>query len=93
MSDTSIFNSFKPMALILKEQNGDLVLEQETIKLCSHFSIHEKAQKRLAVIRTIFSRAPLNLGNKQASILEYLPTLRSICRSEKIKEQGKTKRR
>ncbi|XP_035198447.1 ATPase family AAA domain-containing protein 5 isoform X2 [Oxyura jamaicensis] len=56
-------------------------------------SIHEKAQKRLAVIRTIFSRAPLNLGNKQASILEYLPTLRSICRSEKIKEQGKTKRR
>ncbi|XP_042689029.1 ATPase family AAA domain-containing protein 5 isoform X1 [Centrocercus urophasianus] len=56
-------------------------------------SIHKKAQKRLAVIRTVFSRAPLNLGNKQASILEYLPTLRSICRSEKLKEQGKTKRR
>lgn len=56
-------------------------------------SIHKKAQKRLAVIRTVFSRTPLNLGNKQASILEYLPTLRSICRSEKLKEQGKTKRR
>ncbi|NWS68083.1 ATAD5 protein, partial [Crotophaga sulcirostris] len=56
-------------------------------------SIHEKAEKRLAVIRTTFSRSPLNLGNKQASILEYLPTLRSICRSEKLKEQGKTKRR
>ncbi|NXJ90162.1 ATAD5 protein, partial [Corythaixoides concolor] len=56
-------------------------------------SIHKKAQKRLAVIRTAFSRSPLNLGNKQASILEYLPTLRSICRSEKLKEQGKTKRR
>ncbi|NWW43008.1 ATAD5 protein, partial [Pedionomus torquatus] len=56
-------------------------------------SIHEKAQKRLAVIRSIFSRSPLNLGNKQASILEYLPTLRSICRSQKLKEQGKTKRR
>ncbi|NWR66313.1 ATAD5 protein, partial [Bucorvus abyssinicus] len=56
-------------------------------------SIHDKAQKRLAVIRTVFSRSPLNLGNKQASILEYLPTLRSICRSEKLKEQGKTKRR
>ncbi|XP_072737286.1 ATPase family AAA domain-containing protein 5 isoform X1 [Ciconia boyciana] len=55
-------------------------------------SIHKKAQKRLAVIRTVFSRSPLNLGNKQASILEYLPTLRSICRSEKLKEQGKTKR-
>nr|XP_009936721.1 PREDICTED: ATPase family AAA domain-containing protein 5 [Opisthocomus hoazin] len=56
-------------------------------------SIHKKAQKRLAVIRTVFSRSPLNLGNKQASILEYLPTLRSICRSEKLKEQEKTKRR
>ncbi|NXC37996.1 ATAD5 protein, partial [Penelope pileata] len=56
-------------------------------------SIHKKAQKRLAVVRTVFSRTPLNLGNKQASILEYLPTLRSICRSEKLKEQGKTKRR
>ncbi|NXK32959.1 ATAD5 protein, partial [Piprites chloris] len=56
-------------------------------------SIHKKAHKRLAVIRTVFSRSPLNLGNKQASILEYLPTLRSICRSEKLKEQGKTKRR
>ncbi|NXW01056.1 ATAD5 protein, partial [Fregetta grallaria] len=56
-------------------------------------SIHKKAQKRLTVIRTVFSRSPLNLGNKQASILEYLPTLRSICRSEKLKEQGKTKRR
>ncbi|XP_065549987.1 ATPase family AAA domain-containing protein 5 isoform X2 [Lathamus discolor] len=56
-------------------------------------SIHRKAEKRLAVIRTVFSRSPLNLGNKQASILEYLPTLRSICRSERLKEQGKTKRR
>ncbi|XP_062447586.1 ATPase family AAA domain-containing protein 5 [Rhea pennata] len=56
-------------------------------------SIHKKAQKRLAVIRTVFSRTPLNLGNKQASIVEYLPTLRNICRSEKLKEQGKTKRR
>ncbi|NXJ75886.1 ATAD5 protein, partial [Trogon melanurus] len=56
-------------------------------------SIHIKAQKRLAVIRTVFSQSPLSLGNKQASVLEYLPTLRSICRSEKHKEQGKTKRR
>ncbi|XP_064006605.1 ATPase family AAA domain-containing protein 5 isoform X2 [Pogoniulus pusillus] len=56
-------------------------------------SIHRKAQKRLAVIRTVFSRSPVNMGNKQASILEYLPALRSICRSESLKEQGKTKRR
>ncbi|NXQ61949.1 ATAD5 protein, partial [Anthoscopus minutus] len=59
----------------------------------AHSSTYKKAQKRLAVIKTVFSRSPLNLGNKQASTLEYLPTLRSICRSEKLKEQGKTKRR
>ncbi|NXU51389.1 ATAD5 protein, partial [Turnix velox] len=51
-------------------------------------SIHKKAQKRLAILRTVFSRSPLNLGNKQASVLEYLPTLRTICRSQKLKEQG-----
>ncbi|XP_077690616.1 ATPase family AAA domain-containing protein 5 isoform X2 [Eretmochelys imbricata] len=57
-------------------------------------SIHRKAQKRLEIIKTVFStRTPLSLVNRQASITEYLPTLRNICRSEKLKEQGKTKRR
>ncbi|NXS06498.1 ATAD5 protein, partial [Neodrepanis coruscans] len=56
-------------------------------------SILRKAQKRLAVIRSVFCRSSFSLGNKPASILEYLPTLRSICRAERLKEQGKTKRR
>uniref|UniRef100_A0A8C0IM61 ATPase family AAA domain containing 5 n=1 Tax=Chelonoidis abingdonii TaxID=106734 RepID=A0A8C0IM61_CHEAB len=57
-------------------------------------SIHRKAQKRLEIIETVLStRTPLSLVNRQASITEYLPTLRNICRSEKLKEQGKTKRR
>ncbi|XP_027738203.1 ATPase family AAA domain-containing protein 5 [Empidonax traillii] len=56
-------------------------------------SSHQKAHRRLAVIRTVFSRSPLNLGNKQASVLEYLPALRTICRAERLKEQGRTKRR
>ncbi|XP_057571793.1 ATPase family AAA domain-containing protein 5 isoform X2 [Hippopotamus amphibius kiboko] len=52
------------------------------------------AWKRIAVIRSVFSsRSLLNLGNRQASIIEYLPTLRNICRTEKLKEQGKSKRR
>uniref|UniRef100_A0A8V5H6B7 Uncharacterized protein n=1 Tax=Melopsittacus undulatus TaxID=13146 RepID=A0A8V5H6B7_MELUD len=73
-----------------------LTLHISNTRNCVSFSQSadsRKAEKRLAVIRTVFSRSPLNLGNKQASILEYLPTLRSICRSEKLKEQGKTKRR
>ncbi|XP_006925040.1 ATPase family AAA domain-containing protein 5 [Pteropus alecto] len=50
--------------------------------------------KRVAVIKSVFSsRSLLNLGNRQASIIEYLPTLRNICRTEKLKEQGKSKRR
>ncbi|XP_016063107.1 PREDICTED: ATPase family AAA domain-containing protein 5 isoform X2 [Miniopterus natalensis] len=52
------------------------------------------AWKRIAVIKSVFSsRSLLNLGNRQASIIEYLPTLRNICRTEKLKEQGKSKRR
>ncbi|NWW32922.1 ATAD5 protein, partial [Panurus biarmicus] len=82
-----------------RDQLKGLTLPVSNTRDCISFSqaanssTHKKAQKRLAVIKTVFSRSPLNLGNKQASTLEYLPTLRSICRSEKLKEQGKTKRR
>ncbi|XP_059938811.1 ATPase family AAA domain-containing protein 5-like isoform X2 [Mesoplodon densirostris] len=52
------------------------------------------AWKRIAVIKSVFSSRSLpNLGNRQASIVEYLPTLRNICKTEKLKEQGKSKRR
>uniref|UniRef100_A0A8C0AFN1 ATPase family AAA domain containing 5 n=1 Tax=Bos mutus grunniens TaxID=30521 RepID=A0A8C0AFN1_BOSMU len=54
----------------------------------------DSAWQRVAVIKSVFSsRSLLNLGNRQASIIEYLPTLRNICRTEKLKEQGKSKRR
>ncbi|XP_037544266.1 ATPase family AAA domain-containing protein 5 [Nematolebias whitei] len=33
------------------------------------------------------------LGNREAFALDYLPTMRTICRSEQLKEQGKVKRR
>lgn len=32
-------------------------------------------------------------GNRAAAALDYLPALRTICRSERLKEQGKVKRR
>ncbi|KAB0362768.1 hypothetical protein FD754_006924, partial [Muntiacus muntjak] len=54
----------------------------------------DSAWQRVAVIKSVFSsRSLLSLGNRQASIIEYLPTLRNICRTEKLKEQGKSKRR
>ncbi|XP_053154756.1 ATPase family AAA domain-containing protein 5 isoform X2 [Hemicordylus capensis] len=63
-------------------------------QLTANSSIHHKAQKRLETIKTVFSnQTSLHLGSRQASIVEYLPTLRNICKLEKQKEQGKTKRR
>ncbi|CAO2644458.1 ATPase family AAA domain-containing protein 5 [Lemmus lemmus] len=54
----------------------------------------DNADKRMAVIkRVLSSRSLLNVGNKQASITDYLPALRNICRTEKLKEQGRNKRR
>ncbi|XP_055982488.1 ATPase family AAA domain-containing protein 5 [Sorex fumeus] len=54
----------------------------------------DNAWKRIAVIKSVFSsRSLLNLGNRQASVTDYLPTLRNICQTEKLKEQGKSKRR
>ncbi|NXR41761.1 ATAD5 protein, partial [Zosterops hypoxanthus] len=87
-SKTPESDQLKTLTLPVSNTNNCISFSQ-----VANSSTHKKAQKRLAVIKTVFSRSPLNLGNKQASILEYLPTLRSICRSEKLKEQGKTKRR
>ncbi|NWZ37016.1 ATAD5 protein, partial [Brachypodius atriceps] len=87
-SKTSESDQLKGLTLPVSNTRNCISFSQ-----AANSSTHKKAQKRLAVIQTVFSRSPLNLGNKQASSLEYLPTLRSICRSEKLKEQGKTKRR
>ncbi|GAB1296545.1 ATPase family AAA domain-containing protein 5 [Apodemus speciosus] len=64
--------------------------------VCFHQSAAnlDNADKRMAVIKSVFSRRSfLTLGNKQAGIIDYLPTLRNICRTEKLKEQEKNKRR
>ncbi|XP_023794519.1 ATPase family AAA domain-containing protein 5 [Cyanistes caeruleus] len=87
-SKTSESDQLKGLTLPISDTRNCISFSQ-----AANSSTHKKAQKRLAVIKTVFSRSPLSLGNKQASTLEYLPTLRSICRSEKLKEQGKTKRR
>ncbi|NXU33443.1 ATAD5 protein, partial [Drymodes brunneopygia] len=87
-SQTSESDQLKGLTLPVSNTRNCISFSQS-----ADLSTQKKAQKRLAVVKTVFSKSPLNLGNKQASTLEYLPTLRSICRSEKLKEQGKTKRR
>ncbi|XP_031208179.1 ATPase family AAA domain-containing protein 5 isoform X2 [Mastomys coucha] len=73
-----------------------LCVSQRCRDVCFHQSASNlvNAEKRMAVIKSVFSsRSFLTLGSKQASIIDYLPTLRSICRTEKLKEQEKNKRR
>ncbi|XP_062307657.1 ATPase family AAA domain-containing protein 5 [Osmerus eperlanus] len=51
-------------------------------------------QARRGVMDTFLSaRVNGTLGNRRAVALDYLPTLRAICKTETLKEQGKTKRR
>uniref|UniRef100_G1QDR2 ATPase family AAA domain containing 5 n=1 Tax=Myotis lucifugus TaxID=59463 RepID=G1QDR2_MYOLU len=82
----------KDLTLSVSQKRTNVYFSQSSANLDSV----EKgcAWKRIAVIKSVFSsRSLLNLGNRQASIIEYLPTLRNICRTEKLKEQGKSKRR
>ncbi|XP_030389758.1 ATPase family AAA domain-containing protein 5 isoform X1 [Gopherus evgoodei] len=82
-------DQIEEITLHISKDRNDIFFGQS-----ADLSIHRKAQKRLEIIKTVLStRTPLSLVNRQASITEYLPTLRNICRSEKLKEQGKTKRR
>lgn len=51
-------------------------------------------ERRNEVMRSVLSsRSAGVLGNRTAVSLDYLPSLRAICRSERLKEQGKIKRR
>ncbi|XP_025052022.1 ATPase family AAA domain-containing protein 5 [Alligator sinensis] len=82
-------DQMEELTLRISEERNNIYFGQS-----ADSSIHRKAEKRLEIIQTVFSsRTLLHLCNRQASIVEYLPTLRSICRSEKLKEQGKLKRR
>ncbi|KAH0629239.1 hypothetical protein JD844_011171 [Phrynosoma platyrhinos] len=83
-------NEFEDLPLHISKDQPNLCFGQPA----ANSRIHHNAQKRLELIETVFSgRNPLNVSNRQASVMEYLPTLRNICKSEKQKEQGKTKRR
>ncbi|VTJ67147.1 Hypothetical predicted protein [Marmota monax] len=77
----------KDLTFSVSQKHNNVCFSQSAIDL-------DSAWKRISVIKSVFSsRSLLNLGNRQASVIEYLPVLRNICRIEKLKEQGKSKRR
>eukprot|EP00079_Xenopus_tropicalis_P013876 XP_002943332.2 PREDICTED: ATPase family AAA domain-containing protein 5 [Xenopus tropicalis] len=68
--------------------------ERGNVCFCQGETSSSVAEKRLAVVRTVLSsRSFFSLGNRQCNVTEYLPALRSMCRSQRLKEQEKTKRR
>ncbi|XP_044278020.1 ATPase family AAA domain-containing protein 5 isoform X2 [Varanus komodoensis] len=83
-------DEYEELTLHVSKDRANLYFGQSA----ANSSVQHNAQKRLEIIKTVFSnRTSLNISNTQASTLEYLPILRSICKSEKQKQQGKTKRR
>ncbi|XP_053231159.1 ATPase family AAA domain-containing protein 5 isoform X2 [Podarcis raffonei] len=83
-------DELEELALNVSKDRADLYFGQSI----ANSSIYHNAQKRLEIIETVFSSRPsLNLCNRQASVVDYLPILRNICKLEKQKEQGKAKRR
>ncbi|XP_026566868.1 ATPase family AAA domain-containing protein 5 [Pseudonaja textilis] len=82
-------NEFEELSPHVSKEQANLYFGRSA----ANSSIHYNAQKRIELIKTVFSSTPLSLNSKKASVMEYLPILRNICKSEKQKEQGKTKRR
>ncbi|XP_030645616.1 ATPase family AAA domain-containing protein 5 [Chanos chanos] len=87
-----------------EEQVRQEAVEEVTLPVADHrqgFSLTEDTlcEPRLLESRgeltgsVLNSRAFGTLGNRAALVLDYLPCLRTICRAERQKEQGKTKRR
>ncbi|XP_034268402.1 ATPase family AAA domain-containing protein 5 isoform X1 [Pantherophis guttatus] len=82
-------NELEELTLCVSKEQADLYFGRSA----ANSSVHYNAQKRIELIKNVFSSTHLNLNSRQASVMEYLPILRNICKSEKQKQQGKTKRR
>ncbi|KAB5530995.1 hypothetical protein PHYPO_G00135780 [Pangasianodon hypophthalmus] len=88
----------------LEEPMRTETVEELTLPVASHrlrFSLfHSKLLEsrvmdmRKEVMNTVLSSRTFSTqGNRVAAAVDYLPSLRTICRSERLKEQGKVKRR
>ncbi|KAM4032997.1 ATPase family AAA domain-containing protein 5 [Anomaloglossus baeobatrachus] len=52
------------------------------------------AETRLSLVREVMShRTFISLGSRDVNVTEYLPALRHICRLQRTKEEGKSRRR
>ncbi|KAM9780030.1 ATPase family AAA domain-containing protein 5 [Neosynchiropus ocellatus] len=90
-------------ALKLDEELARKATEELTLPVASHRSgfsftagdpcpAHLAAHRR-GVMDSLQCRGAFGAVDSRLVALDYLPTLRTICRSERLKEQGKVKRR
>ncbi|KAL7829690.1 hypothetical protein AOLI_G00305750 [Acnodon oligacanthus] len=88
----------------LEEEVRSEAVEELTLPVASHRQSFNLAHSTPCEPRVIETRKELlsavlncrsfsTLGNRMAATVDYIPSLRTICRSEKLKEQGKVKRR
>lgn len=68
--------------------------DKKTLKLCHcKFCAPSRVQKRKEIVSILISSKKVCChSNKSALSMDYLPTLRSICRSERVKEQHSFRR-
>lgn len=88
----------------LEEPMRTETVEELTLPVASHRQRFSLSHNRLLETRVMDMRRELmntvltsrsfsTQGNRVAATVDYLPSLRTICRSERLKEQGKVKRR
>ncbi|KAK0150834.1 ATPase family AAA domain-containing protein 5 [Merluccius polli] len=85
----------EPVEQAMLELSLPVASHQRGFSLTPHPPCQPKLlQKCREVESSLLSRGVFGtLGSRPELALEYLPTLRTICRSQQLKEQGKVKRR
>uniref|UniRef100_A0AAY4BAA7 Structure-specific endonuclease subunit SLX4 n=1 Tax=Denticeps clupeoides TaxID=299321 RepID=A0AAY4BAA7_9TELE len=86
----------------LPEEVRQAAVEDLTLPVAPHrqtFSLTRNVplpvqRRRRELMSGLCGGWPLStLGNRAAVVLDYLPALRAVCRAERLKEQGRVKRR
>uniref|UniRef100_A0A8B9LE45 ATPase family AAA domain containing 5a n=2 Tax=Astyanax mexicanus TaxID=7994 RepID=A0A8B9LE45_ASTMX len=101
---SGVSEAWKKAQALEEEEIRRKAVEEMTLPVPSHrqsFSLAHSApckprvmETRREVVSTVLNSRSLNtLGNRVAAAVDFLPSLRTICRSERLKEQGKIKRR
>uniref|UniRef100_A0A3Q3W4D4 Cyclic nucleotide-binding domain-containing protein n=1 Tax=Mola mola TaxID=94237 RepID=A0A3Q3W4D4_MOLML len=77
----------------LEGELGKKAATELTLPVAAHRDCYSFSQDSHLMENLMFRGVFGTLSNRPAAALDYLPALRTICRSQQLKEQGKVKRR